>query len=646
MILVVHLILGVVSLTSAEYSIIDNETGKYRWKLESHNQYMVCCYCPLKAVMNEEYNNAFQIEDCCKIESEKDQNGSDLYPYCSCEPKMGLTPQFIGCKLPKTKNITWECNNPHAFPNVSVYTICQPSCTEFGAVLHGDKPYRCGEDKQWDDSPEPVYCRPLGAENGADSQQNLKIIIVIIGSALPGILIFMIIIICWRRKWYLLCVKAKSGTSSISNSTELTDVSSNQKKSENTETTSCFSNPECHQSSEINSVRTGEQRDSSENNQEEKEPLLIPPSEEIKEEDNRSEINENRSPVNVDGVWSDQEKVHDLPVIVNVLPHKELVSNESPVKEQCSPVIVKNGLPEYRDGKIYYNVVLGTDVFIITNIKINKNSDFTVDRNCAVQDQPFWFKIKNVQMEHAGVYNWSVNNNNEIKRGSFYLYVNDSKRPDPVGENISSFHSLNIDSIITIEEPILEVSGPGHSPNQNKAVICQSEGQSLPESSSSFLVEMSAVEHFTEEKPGISKEQIQKICTECKRCSMSLSEALHNYKASTPLYNICTKLDPETKNTNLCWIGLITFYRQELGVEVYHILNIKYHKKGNPEDGHMKYILHTLLPPHGFTVGHIVYYFSQRDSRRDDVLTEINKFHSGCHFCDQYLFSKCSTYEL
>ena len=63
----------------------------------------------------------------------------------------------------------------------------------------------------------------------------------------------------------------------------------------------------------------------------------------------------------------------------------------------------------------------------------------------------------------------------------------------------------------------------------------------------------------------------------------------------------------------------------------------RYHKKGNPEDGHMQYIINNLLPPHGFTIGHIIYYFSRNGSRREDVLSEIREFHTNCLFCDKYL---------
>ena len=67
-----------------------------RYYLQGHQQYRVCCYCPLKAVMYDDINEAFQVEDCVKNSSEKDEFGQILYPFCSCEAKMELTPRFIG----------------------------------------------------------------------------------------------------------------------------------------------------------------------------------------------------------------------------------------------------------------------------------------------------------------------------------------------------------------------------------------------------------------------------------------------------------------------------------------------------------------------------------------------------------------------
>jgi hypothetical protein len=70
----------------------------------------------------------------------------------------------------------------------------------------------------------------------------------------------------------------------------------------------------------------------------------------------------------------------------------------------------------------------GHDVVIATNIKIEKKSDFTIDRECVVQCHyhDFVFKLKNVQKEHEGIYNWRVKESgkDQIRQGIFYLCVN------------------------------------------------------------------------------------------------------------------------------------------------------------------------------------------------------------------------------
>ena len=49
--------------------------------------------------MYDDMIEAFQVEDCGKNITdftEKDAFEHILYPFCSCEAKMGLTPRFIG----------------------------------------------------------------------------------------------------------------------------------------------------------------------------------------------------------------------------------------------------------------------------------------------------------------------------------------------------------------------------------------------------------------------------------------------------------------------------------------------------------------------------------------------------------------------
>jgi hypothetical protein len=42
---------------------------------------------------------------------------------------------LTGCTLPKTSNVEWDCENGYVFPNVSVYTTCEPRCQDNNMIL-------------------------------------------------------------------------------------------------------------------------------------------------------------------------------------------------------------------------------------------------------------------------------------------------------------------------------------------------------------------------------------------------------------------------------------------------------------------------------------------------------------------------------
>ncbi|CAG2205971.1 unnamed protein product [Mytilus edulis] len=229
----------------------------------------------------------------------------------------------------------------------------------------------------------------------------------------------------------------------------------------------------------------------------------------------------------------------------------------------------------------------------------------------------------------------------------YYSVIRDKIRPDPVGgSNMSlSFISLDIDSMDTVEKKVMNDGCPD-SPSL----------QCLPEinspSSSIRLNRLESSERYhaisdnscngaksSKGQDEITEIKIESIMEKCNRCNQQLKNALDDFTSSKYLNNMCHMLDPNTKYDSQCWIGFVKFYGI---IEGYIIDNIKYHKKGNPEDGHMMYILHQYLPPHDFRIGHLVYYFSQEDSRREDVLLEIKKFHKNCTFCDMFINStKC-----
>ena len=71
-----------------------------RWFDTAAQIHRVCCYCPIEAVSSDKYNDAFQVgedesrDSCNATEDEVKQTG--MWPFCICEHKMGLKPEFIG----------------------------------------------------------------------------------------------------------------------------------------------------------------------------------------------------------------------------------------------------------------------------------------------------------------------------------------------------------------------------------------------------------------------------------------------------------------------------------------------------------------------------------------------------------------------
>ncbi|VDI22756.1 Hypothetical predicted protein [Mytilus galloprovincialis] len=165
---IVIIFLWIISLSSADYNLVNGETGKYRWFDTAAQIHRVCCYCPNEALSNEETGYAFQMYDdedvdfCNPSLDEIIQTGQN--PSCICEHKMGLKPEFVGCVLPNNSHVSqveWTCDNVFRSLNVSVYTTCMPRCSKDSMILvnPGAQSYRCGENKTWDNQPTSVYCQ-------------------------------------------------------------------------------------------------------------------------------------------------------------------------------------------------------------------------------------------------------------------------------------------------------------------------------------------------------------------------------------------------------------------------------------------------------------------------------------------------------
>ena len=581
----IFIILGVASLSSTLYTVKNGETGKYRYYLQGHQQYRVCCYCPLEAVMYDDMIEAFQVEDCGKNITdftEKDEFEHILYPFCSCEAKMGLTPRFIGCTLPKTSNVEWDCENGYVFPNVSVYTTCEPRCQDNNMILvkQGTESYRCNEDKQWENDPATVSCKY--------EEKKLDITSIIAYSCLMavlGIIVFILFIVCWWRKWYqtyLTILKGKCNSSSdgygvSSRDIELSTLEGKPSVTETNFQSQSTAETECSLITETSPVLVQSQRTA------ETECSLITktspvPVQNSLDKDSTLDI----STANDDSVKDVEMKGEDSNRRDNIEREERSDDKERVplLNQSCSntddmQIVKVNGSPEIRGDGIYYNVVLGHDVVIATNIKIEKKSDFTIDRECVVQCHvyDFLFRLKNVQKEHEGIYNWRVKESvkDQIRQGRFYLCVNDSERQDPVGADGSisiEYSSLNLNSLATIEENVVEVSGLGTCAYQNEAVLCHNRRSSSVSNQSQEEEENASVSSsrqesvspvLTNNNQGTNSESTSTITEKCKYCTTILSEALQEHTPSQHLYNVCIMLDPKTKNESFCWKGFFKF---------------------------------------------------------------------------------------
>ncbi|VDI69308.1 Hypothetical predicted protein [Mytilus galloprovincialis] len=293
------------------------------------------------------------------------------------------------------------------------------------------------------------------------------------------------------------------------------------------------------------------------------------------------------------------------------------------------PLLVKvSGLREsYREDGIYYSVIRGSEIIIVSTI-VETDSDFIIDREYD-EHKLNYYKIRSASKNNEGVYNWELKDNSKRGKqtGSFNITICDKERPEPVGESTPplQYNRQDMDSILTIEENVLEVDGPGSPSLLDKAECVQDRNSPIPSNNSNGANITSS-----EKCDNMPQKKIDFV-EECKHCNLTLTEALNHHGSFYSLSNICHMLDPTTISESHCWVGFVKFYGL---MEGFRIKSIEYHKKGNPEDGHMQHILQELLPPLDFRVGHLTYYFSQKHSLREEVLLEIMKFHNNCKFCD------------
>ncbi|CAC5369261.1 unnamed protein product [Mytilus coruscus] len=547
-------------------------------------------------------------------------------------------PEFVycqdkteGCVLPNKSHVShveWTCDNVFTSLNVSVTsnTTCNPRCTKDSmALVNPDaQSYRCGENKIWDKQPEFVYCQ----EKTEDVTENwIYMVIVIVPSSF---IIAIILLITYRQRlWNHFCLQPKkqicsSSEKSSASKMEMIAISIDATipKSYNGETNDNMTCETQLSDTDVHSNSCSINMDTI--NQANYENLGGASVTEIDEDEERKSIPYSLIDAKMNSCVARLEK----DIIKEA--YVPLMSNNHDLKP-AQPLLVKvSGLRErYRDGEIYYSVIRGSEVIIVSQI-VETDSDFIIDREYD-EHKLNYYKIRSASKNNEGVYKWQLKGNNKI-------------RPEPVGGSTVSlpFISLDLDSIETVEEKVMNGGCPG-----SPALPCLPERNS-PFSSTRFIGTTSSERYdgSTENsfncaissvgQNDITEIEIESVMKKCNRCNEHLISALDDFNSSKYLNNICHMLDPNTKNDSQCWIGFVKFYGI---IEGYRIDNIKYHKKGNPEDGHMQYILQQYLPPHDFRIGHLVYYFSQKDSRREDVLLEIKKFHKNCTFCNIYINS-------
>ncbi|XP_071124973.1 uncharacterized protein [Mytilus edulis] len=623
--------LWIISLSSADYNLVNGETGKYRWFDTAAQIHRVCCYCPIEAVSSDKYNDAFQVgedesrDSCNATEDEVKQTGK--WPFCICEHKMGLKPEFIGCVLPNISRVEWTCDNVFTSLNVSVYTTCKPRCTKDSMVLvnPGAKAYRCGENKTWDNQPKSVYCQ----EKTEDEVEVWKSLVIVIVIASVGVIVFISIIIvliitCWRRHH---CCFQEIYSSSKTNSSSKMEMIEIPINSTNTESSSGdtndnmtyetqLSDKDVNSTSDLSSISIDTINKSDCKNQKGENVTKI------NEEEERKSIPDSLVDAKMDSWVARLEK--------DIIKEEQLLlmsNNNDSKPEQPLPVKVSGLRESYRGREVHYSVIRGSEVIIASKI-VETDSDFIIDRDYD-EHKLNYYKIRSASKNNEGVYNWELKDNSKQGKqtGSFNITICDKERPEPVGENAESLQNnrLDTDSILTVEENVLEVDGPGSPSLLDKAECVQDRNSPIPSNNSNGANITSS-----EKCDNMPQKKIDFV-EECKHCNLTLTEALNHHGSSNYLCNICHMLDPTTTSESHYWIGFVKFYGL---MEGFRIKSIEYHKKGNPEDGHMQHILQELLPPRDFRVGHLVYYFSQKESLREDVLHEIKKFHNNCKFCD------------
>ncbi|CAG2205972.1 unnamed protein product [Mytilus edulis] len=146
---IVIIFLWIISLSSADYNLVNGETGKYRWfdtaaqihrswfdtAAQIHEYAVIVLLVDIFDLLcSRWFDTAAQIHRRVMLfhfvffnptQDEINQTGKN--PSCICEHKMGLKPEFVGCVLPNNSHVSqveWTCDNVFRSLNVSVYTTC------------------------------------------------------------------------------------------------------------------------------------------------------------------------------------------------------------------------------------------------------------------------------------------------------------------------------------------------------------------------------------------------------------------------------------------------------------------------------------------------------------------------------------------
>ncbi|KAL5011592.1 hypothetical protein ScPMuIL_010143 [Solemya velum] len=299
-------------------------------------------------------------------------------------------------------------------------------------------------------------------------------------------------------------------------------------------------------------------------------------------------------------------------------------------------VTVKKAIShEIVDGIRVFHVEQGTEVFIVMRSKESKISHSIVRRSKKQQYRgqmerfPWLHKIKDIELGDGGEYQINVTFEDSTQSATYTVVIEVVSRVRTSGDGQDKE-----------EEDTPKGGGGGdtdeeegeeRSHNKSEAEM-SSRGQgeeregneATPEDSSSSQID-------TDEQQTMNIDQPPEIGP--GECTMYLHYLMGTDGTYELFRKLAHKLDPDTPGDEKSVYGLA----RSVGELTWdHVHYLKWHLKGNVENGPTRFVIEEILVPKGKTLGHIVHYYSQRNSKNFPVVELIKEHHSECPHCQQY----------